>query len=67
MSPLCWRPFQSNQFSKAFDAFADYGLIACPHCGTTIKGNIDSMYLSHALSTQEEADFNIQHPASPLR
>jgi hypothetical protein len=45
-----------------FDEFADYGKFACPHCGHAMNGEADSVYLSHALSPEEEEVFNIQHP-----
>ncbi|MGV3743097.1 MAG: hypothetical protein ACO1NO_12380 [Burkholderiaceae bacterium] len=30
------------------------GIIKCPHCGTSTESNPDSLFLTHALSVEEE-------------
>jgi hypothetical protein len=38
------------------------GKIVCPHCGLTIDGEDDSVFLTHALSIEQEAEFNANNP-----
>jgi hypothetical protein len=33
------------------------GVLTCPHCGLVIEGDSNSIFLAHALSAQEEAEF----------
>jgi DNA-directed RNA polymerase subunit RPC12/RpoP len=68
VSPACGRPFQLNQFSKKFSIQAEAGTIMCPHCGHVSQGDINSLFLTHALSEEQEADFIAKHsPATPQR
>lgn len=61
-SPDCRRPFQVNEFDGKESGGNEPGVIICPHCGHE-EGGIDTgIYLVHALSEQEEADFNMQNP-----
>ncbi|WP_158597975.1 hypothetical protein [Noviherbaspirillum saxi] len=32
-------------------------MLTCPHCGFVIQGDGNSIFLAHALSLQEEAEF----------
>jgi hypothetical protein len=63
-SPACGRPFQVNQFSTKFSIAAERGKISCPHCGAISAGDPNSMFLTHALSKEQEAEFNAKHPAA---
>jgi hypothetical protein len=65
-SPTCERPFQINQFSalfcRAVSPMDKPGKIICPHCGLEANGEIESYYLTHALSPAEEAEFDALNP-----
>lgn len=60
--PQCDRPFQVNQFSVTVATLMAPGKIICPHCGLTMEGESDSVFLTHALSLEQETQFNTQHP-----
>jgi DNA-directed RNA polymerase subunit RPC12/RpoP len=62
LGPECGRPFQLNQFSTKFSLSAERGRITCPHCGRASVGDANSIFLTHALSVAEEAEFNVNHP-----
>lgn len=57
-SPNCDRPYQVNKFTTILSETYKLGVIKCPHCGTSTKGSPDSLFLTHALSPEEEARFN---------
>lgn len=59
-NPVCGRPFQLNQyeFSPGFSIQWKRGEIICPHCGAVSVGDSHSVYLGHALSIAQEAEFN---------
>lgn len=57
-SPACGRPFQVNQFTLRLSHSYESGKVTCPHCGTQASGEDGTVFLTHALSTKEEADFN---------
>jgi hypothetical protein len=61
-NPSCERPFQVNEFDGARSGAGAPGHIICPHCGQmeSVFGN--SVFLVHALSPDEEKDFNEQNP-----
>jgi hypothetical protein len=63
-SPLCGRPFQLNQFSAKFSGSTEPGQIACPHCGTISAGDSDAVFLTHALSPEEEQAFTAKTSCS---
>jgi homoserine acetyltransferase len=52
---FCKRLFQLNQFSRNAELTIEAGRILCPHCGTTTMGDNNSIFLTHALSQQDEA------------
>ncbi len=56
-STECGRPFQVNQFNTRFITSYEIGIIKCPHCGHTLKGNPESLFFTHALSADQEAQF----------
>lgn len=53
----CGKPFQVNQFTTRIVTCYEFGTIRCPHCGNTVKGDRDSVFLTHALSLAQEAQF----------
>jgi hypothetical protein len=53
--PACGRPFQVNQFKTRLADSIERGRIVCPHCGLATAGESDSIFLTHALSAEEEA------------
>lgn len=66
-SPICGRPFQLNQFGSKFSIAAERGKIICPHCGLVIEGDRNSLFLTHALSTEQEAEFNAKNPLNMIK
>lgn len=57
ISVLCSRPFQVNRFTTELHISYPRGIIKCPHCGTSSESSPDSLFLTHALSMEEEAQF----------
>jgi hypothetical protein len=57
----CGRPFQVNQFRSTSLLNVHRGRILCPHCGTLELAASDSIYLTHALSKEEECRYEIQN------
>jgi hypothetical protein len=54
--PDCGRPFQVNEYSASTINGNELAHIACPHCGAaTHVANSHSIFLSHALSNEEES------------
>lgn len=64
---LCGRPFQVNRFSADLDALADRGRVTCPHCGLVAIGDGRSIFLTHALSDEEERIFHSQESREAAR
>lgn len=64
---ICGRPFQVNEFSNSFSNTVspedELGKIICPHCGVESKGNMHFFYLTHALSQDQEIEFNANSPS----
>jgi hypothetical protein len=60
ISPSCGRPFQLNQFQFSAGACLPWerGEIICPHCGAVMVGEANSVFLTHALSPEQEMEFN---------
>lgn len=58
-NPACARPFQINRFNAALSPLKEGGKITCPHCGLEIGQDTNSVFLTHALSQEQEAAFNI--------
>lgn len=58
--PSCNKLFQVNRFDAAVSRQAAAGLITCPHCGAQTRADGASIYLAHALSTDEEAHLDAQ-------
>lgn len=56
----CLRPFQVNEFGGHTAEFRGY--ITCPHCGHSLTAAAGSVFLVHAMSPEEEAKFNLDHP-----
>jgi hypothetical protein len=57
-NPACGRPFQVNQFTTKFSIDGEPGKIMCPHCGQVTEADSNSLFLTHALSPEEEAQFS---------
>lgn len=57
ISVVCGKPFQVNQFNTALATPYSMGVIKCPHCGAVIESSAKSLFLTHALSPQQEAQF----------
>ncbi|MGV3743430.1 MAG: hypothetical protein ACO1NO_14085 [Burkholderiaceae bacterium] len=53
----CGKPFQVNRFNTRFITSYEFGVIKCPHCGHAIKDNPESLFFTHALSREQEANF----------
>ncbi|MDQ9170894.1 hypothetical protein Q8A64_10780 [Oxalobacteraceae bacterium R-40] len=58
ISVFCGRPFQVNVFTTKLNTSYQPGIIKCPHCGTSTASSPDSLFLTHALSVEEEIRFN---------
>lgn len=58
----CGRPFQVNRFSTKLDAHMEFGKITCPHCGLETRDDDRYIFLAHALSAGEEAEFESRYP-----
>jgi hypothetical protein len=57
-SVSCGRPFQVNRFTTNLNTSYQPGIIKCPHCGTSDKADPDALFLTHALSVDEERHFS---------
>jgi hypothetical protein len=53
----CRRPFQVNRFGTHLSGMLEAGKITCPHCGTMLTAERSSVFMTHALSTEQEAWF----------
>lgn len=53
----CGRPYQVNKFSVNAPFAAYRGKITCPHCGAVELDDSDSIFLTHALSREEENSY----------
>jgi hypothetical protein len=58
----CGRPFQINEFEGKEPGSNEPTELICPHCGHTEARWCDSVFLVHALTPEEEADFNVRNP-----
>jgi hypothetical protein len=57
----CRRPFQVNEFDFAPNGSFTTGY-TCPHCGHTQTAFTNSVILVHALSEEQEEEFNRTYP-----
>ena len=58
-NPQCKRPFQINRFNASLSRVTQAGRITCPHCGLMYFADAASIFLTHALSEAEEAEFQL--------
>lgn len=58
----CLRPFQVNEFNFFRDDEAATSSYTCPHCGHTQTAFTNSVILVHALSEEQEKEFNRKFP-----
>lgn len=61
----CRRPFQINEFDFGSSAGKQVREYICPHCGHTQTAFCHSTILVHALTQEEEEEFNRTHPLPP--
>ena len=61
-NPSCRRPFQINRFRSSLSSVTESGKIICPHCGLASDGESNSIFLTHALSAEEESQFDLERP-----
>lgn len=52
----CQRPFQINSFQGLATTGTQPGRISCPHCGFQMLGEADTVFLTHALLEEDEAN-----------
>jgi hypothetical protein len=64
---LCSLPFQVNRYDGLIDSVMSPGVIACPHCGTEQPGDSNAVFLTHALSAEEEEEFMRQESIERMR
>jgi hypothetical protein len=57
-APRCARPFQLNTFTTELVTSIERGQIICPHCGHVMQNNSESLFLTHALSPDQEEKFS---------
>jgi hypothetical protein len=57
----CRRPFQVNEFNFGENGIGGSSYI-CPHCGQTQTAFTNSVILVHALSEEQEEEFNRKFP-----
>lgn len=57
----CRRPFQVNEFDFGGKETFTTGY-TCPHCGHVQTAFTNSVILVHALSEEQEVEFNRQYP-----
>lgn len=50
-----------------FSAPVELGKIICPHYGLMIEGDHCSLFLTHALSQEQEVEFNAKNPLVPAK
>ncbi|HYD97031.1 MAG TPA: hypothetical protein VEC01_17005 [Noviherbaspirillum sp.] len=60
INPDCRRPYQVNEFGGRSSGNAES--IICPHCGHAETVWTDSVFLVHAMTPEEEAQFTASHP-----
>lgn len=56
----CLRPFQVNEFTGKDAGIDTPQEIICPHCGHKETLWTNSVFLVHALSAEEEEEFNAE-------
>ena len=61
-SPSCRRPFQVSEIGGMMPATKEREDITCPYCSHTIQRTSNGVFRTHALSLQQEADYNANHP-----
>lgn len=58
----CLRPFQINEFDGKRFGLHRAHTVTCPHCGHAETYISSNTILSHALSEEQEAEFNKLYP-----
>jgi len=58
----CRRPFQVNEFPGIQTDTRALGSVICPHCGHPETRESNSIFLVHALTPEDEAEFNKNNP-----
>lgn len=63
-NPFCNRAFQVNRFTLNGKNVIRGCDIICPHCGIAAGHDPESVFITHALSSCEEAEFDRTHPVT---
>lgn len=53
----CRRPFRVHRYDATLSLSTPPGVIRCPHCGHAIPADANSIFLTHALSCEEDRAF----------
>lgn len=53
----CNRPFFAHQYDLVLETALERGIIICPHCGLSLSGSSEKLFLTHALTDHEEAHY----------
>lgn len=53
----CSRPFFAHQYDLVLETALERGKIICPHCGLSLSGSSEKLFLTHALTDREEAHY----------
>lgn len=58
----CHRPFQIFEYKLQMPGTKEREDISCPYCGHTITRISNGFFRTHALSPEQEVEFNNTHP-----
>jgi DNA-directed RNA polymerase subunit RPC12/RpoP len=58
----CSRPFQVSEIGGNMPGSKESEDITCPYCRYTITRNSNGGFRTHALSSEQEAEFNAEYP-----
>jgi len=58
----CKRPFEISQIGGQMPGTKEREDITCPHCGHTIQRMCNGVWRTHAVSTEQEAEYERKHP-----
>jgi hypothetical protein len=56
-NPECARPFKVSRLIGQASGLTDIGKLVCPHCGSHMKAEANSIYVAQAMSASEESGF----------
>lgn len=58
----CQRPFEVSEFGGQMPGTKESEDITCPYCRHTITRRSNGMFQTHALSSEQEAKYNLENP-----